>query len=48
MTPTDPLDVQNMEKDLIIHSFDSKRAKDNPFPFTLVLNKFNTIADHVS
>lgn len=44
-SPRDPLDVPNMEKDLIVHNFGLKNSQ---FDFSLVLNKFNTIPDHVS
>jgi ATP adenylyltransferase/5',5'''-P-1,P-4-tetraphosphate phosphorylase II len=40
----DPLDVKKMEKELVVYDFE-ELSKD--YAYTLVLNKFNTIPDHV-
>lgn len=45
LNPIDPLAVENIDKDLIIHDFGINAPS---FEYTLVLNKFNTVPDHVS
>eukprot|EP01040_Poterioochromonas_malhamensis_P003970 gene3970-4247_t len=43
LNPIDPLAVENIDKDLIIHDFGINAPS---FEYTLVLNKFNTVPDH--
>ncbi len=40
----DPLDIKNMDEKLIVFDYET------PFnlPYSIVLNKFNTVPDHVS
>ena len=40
LTNQDPLSVHTVESALVVHSFEDA-------PFTVLLNKFNTVKDHV-
>ena len=48
--PADPLSVRSMDPSLVVHRFaeDSSTAGAGKEQFSIVLNKFNTIRDHVS
>ncbi len=44
----DPLALEGIEPDLIVHKFSlGTIASQRLFGYTLVLNKYNTIKDHV-
>jgi hypothetical protein len=43
----DPLDIHNIDRDLVVHQFATSTDATDLFRYSLVLNKFNTVTDHV-